>query len=116
MIPPRKTRKIKIRDLVIGGDAPIAVQSMAATRTIDVAATIRQVELIQAAGADLVRVAVDNDADVAALAQVRKATAGRSRLSVDLQENWRLAEKVAPFVDKVRYNPGHLHHHEKSLP
>jgi (E)-4-hydroxy-3-methylbut-2-enyl-diphosphate synthase len=116
MIPPRKTRTIRIRDLVVGGDAPIAVQSMAATRTRDVAATIRQVELIQAAGADLVRVAVDNDADVAALAEVRKATAGRARLSVDLQENWRLAEKVAPFVDKVRYNPGHLHHHEKSLP
>ncbi|MSR46216.1 MAG: 4-hydroxy-3-methylbut-2-en-1-yl diphosphate synthase [Planctomycetes bacterium] len=114
MIPPRKTRKIRIRDLELGGDAPIAVQSMAATRTRDVAATIRQVHLIEAAGGDLVRIAVDNDADVAALAEVRKAT--KARLSVDLQENWRLAEKVAPFVDKLRYNPGHLHHHEKSLP
>ncbi|MBL8843654.1 MAG: (E)-4-hydroxy-3-methylbut-2-enyl-diphosphate synthase [Planctomycetes bacterium] len=114
MIPPRKTRKIRIKSLAIGGDAPIAVQSMAATRTRDVAATIRQVQLITAAGADLVRVAVDNDADVEALAQVRKAT--NALLSVDLQENWRLAEKVAPYVDKVRYNPGHLHHHEKSLP
>jgi (E)-4-hydroxy-3-methylbut-2-enyl-diphosphate synthase len=37
-----------------------------------------------------------------------------ARLSVDLQENYRLAEKVAPYVDKLRYNPGHLHHHEKS--
>jgi len=114
MIPPRKTRTIRIRDLEIGGAAPIAVQSMAATRTRDVAATIRQVQLIAAAGGDLVRVAVDNDADVEALALVRKATT--ARLSVDLQENWRLAEKVAPHVDKVRYNPGHLHHHEKSLP
>jgi len=114
VIPPRKTRTIRIRHLAIGGAAPIAVQSMAATRTRDVAATIRQVQLITAAGADLVRVAVDNDADVAALAEVRKAT--KALLSVDLQENWRLAEKVAPFVDKVRYNPGHLHHHEKSLP
>ena len=35
-------------------------------------------------------------------------------LSVDLQENYRLAEIVAPHVDKIRYNPGHLHHHEKS--
>lgn len=114
MIPPRRTRKIRIRELEIGGDAPIAVQSMAATRTRDVEATIRQVRLIEAAGADLVRVAVDNDADVEALAVIRKAT--KARLSVDLQENWRLAEKVAPWVDKLRYNPGHLHHHEKALP
>ena len=114
MIPPRKTRTIRIRDLAIGGAAPIAVQSMAATRTRDVEATVRQVKLLEAAGADLVRVAVDSKADVEALAQVRRRTT--ARLSVDLQESWRLAADVAPFVDKVRYNPGHLHHHEKSLP
>ena len=114
MIPPRKTRQIKIRDLVIGGNAPIAVQSMAATQTKNVAATIRQVELIHAAGADLVRVAIDSKADVAALAEIRKKT--KARLSVDLQENWRLAAEVAPHVDKLRYNPGHLHHHEPEKP
>jgi (E)-4-hydroxy-3-methylbut-2-enyl-diphosphate synthase len=39
-----------------------------------------------------------------------------ANLSVDLQENYRLAEKVAPHVDKIRYNPGHLYHHEKNRP
>jgi (E)-4-hydroxy-3-methylbut-2-enyl-diphosphate synthase len=114
MIPPRKTRKIHIRSLALGGDAPIAVQSMAATRTRDVDATVRQVKLLEDAGADLVRVAIDSKADVVALAEVRKRT--KALLSVDLQESWRLAADVAPFVDKIRYNPGHLHHHEKELP
>jgi (E)-4-hydroxy-3-methylbut-2-enyl-diphosphate synthase len=113
MIPPRKTRTMRVRDLRIGGDAPIAVQSMAATRTQDVAATLGQVRLLEAAGADLVRIAVDGRRDVEALAQIRRESS--SRLVVDLQESYRLAEEVAPFIDKLRYNPGHLHHHEKAL-
>ena len=105
------TRAVRVGGIQMGGGAPIAVQSMAATRTQDVEATLRQVELIQAAGADLVRIAVDSKKDVEALAQVRERTA--ATLSVDLQENYRLATLVAPHVDKLRYNPGHLHHHEK---
>jgi (E)-4-hydroxy-3-methylbut-2-enyl-diphosphate synthase len=111
VIPPRKTRTIHVRDLPIGGTAPIAVQSMAATRTQDVAATLRQVRILEAAGADLIRIAIDSPADVEALAQIRRETT--ARLSIDLQENYRLAAAVAPLVDKLRYNPGHLHHHEK---
>lgn len=111
MIPQRKSRTISVRGLSIGGEAPIAVQSMAATRTQDIPATLRQVQILEAAGADLIRIAVDSAADVDALAQIRAQTS--ARLSVDLQENYRLAEKVAPCVDKLRYNPGHLHHHEK---
>jgi (E)-4-hydroxy-3-methylbut-2-enyl-diphosphate synthase len=107
----KRTRAVKIGPLTIGGGAVIAVQSMAATRTQDIEATVRQVELIEAAGADLVRVAVDSKKDVEALAEVRSRT--KSPLSVDLQENYRLATLVAPHVDKIRYNPGHLHHHEK---
>ena len=112
MIPKRKSRSIQIRDLAVGGDAPIAVQSMAATRTQDIDATMRQVRILEQAGADLIRIAVDSAADVDALAEIRCRT--DARLSVDLQENYRLAEKVAPLVDKIRYNPGHLHHHEKT--
>ncbi|MFT7680448.1 MAG: (E)-4-hydroxy-3-methylbut-2-enyl-diphosphate synthase [Planctomycetota bacterium] len=111
MLPARRTRTIRIKDLQLGGTAPIAVQSMAATRTQDLVATRRQIELLEAAGADLIRIAVDSPADVTALAEV---TADCSTpLSVDLQENYRLAAQVAPHVDKLRYNPGHLHHHER---
>ena len=105
------TRAVRVGAVTIGGGAPIAVQSMAATRTQDIDATVRQVQLMREAGADLVRIAVDSKKDVEALAVVRERTSGP--LSVDLQENYRLASLVAPFVDKLRYNPGHLHHHEK---
>ena len=84
---------------------------MAATRTQDVTATRRQVELLQEAGADLVRIAIDSPKDAEALAEV--VDGATVPLSIDLQENYRLAAEVAPFVQKLRYNPGHLHHHEK---
>ncbi|MEM6673090.1 MAG: (E)-4-hydroxy-3-methylbut-2-enyl-diphosphate synthase [Planctomycetota bacterium] len=111
MIPPRKTRTVRVGPVRIGGDAPIAVQSMAATRTQDIDATRRQVELLEAAGADLVRIAVDSPKDAEALAVI--AGTANVPLSVDLQENYRMAAVVAPHVQKLRYNPGHLHHHER---
>lgn len=109
----RQTREIRIGNLAIGGNNPVAVQSMTATRTQDVAATIRQVELLEAAGADVIRIAVDNPKDVVALAEIRAARPN-ANLSIDLQENYRLAEKVAPYVQKLRYNPGHLYHLDKT--
>ncbi len=113
MIPLRKTRQIKIGSLQIGGTAPIAVQSMAATPTRDLEATREQLRILEGAGADLIRIAVDSSADVEALRELRLGT--DALLSVDLQENYRLAAEVAPLVDKIRYNPGHLHHHQREL-
>ena len=109
MDSPRQTNQIRIGSLVIGGNAPMMIQSMAATRTQDIAATRRQLEILTTAGADLVRIAVDSAEDVKALAQVVEGFT--VPLSIDLQDNYRLAEEVAPFVQKLRYNPGHLHHH-----
>jgi (E)-4-hydroxy-3-methylbut-2-enyl-diphosphate synthase len=97
--------------VAIGGGAEISVQSMCATPTQNVAATSAQAEALHAAGAALVRVAVDSAKDAEALAEIRARTS--AALVVDLQENWRLAERVAPHVAKLRYNPGHLHHHER---
>jgi (E)-4-hydroxy-3-methylbut-2-enyl-diphosphate synthase len=114
-VPERKTREIRIGNVRIGGNNPIAVQSMTATKTQDIDATIRQVELLEVAGADVIRIAVDTAKDVTALAEVRKARP-KANLVIDLQENYRLAETVAPFVQKLRYNPGHLHHIERSKP
>ncbi len=87
---------------------------MTATHTRNIDATVEQVNALAAAGADVVRIAVDSDQDAQALAEIRKQTT--ANLSVDLQENYRLAEKVAPHVNKIRYNPGHLYHHEKNKP
>ena len=105
------TRSVRIGQTHIGAQHPIAVQSMAATRTQDIKATLRQIRVIGEAGADIIRVAVDSRKDVDALGEIAGHT--DIPLSVDLQENYRLVQHVAPHVQKVRYNPGHLYHHEK---
>jgi (E)-4-hydroxy-3-methylbut-2-enyl-diphosphate synthase len=113
-IPRNPTRSVRIGSVTIGGSQPIAVQSMTATHTQDIDATVALVNLLHDAGADIVRIAVDSKKDAEALAEIRQQT--KANLSVDLQENYRLAELVAPHVDKVRYNPGHLYHHEQERP
>jgi (E)-4-hydroxy-3-methylbut-2-enyl-diphosphate synthase len=108
------TRAVRIGTVEIGSGRPIAVQSMTATKTTDVEATTRQINALTDAGADIVRVAVDSKKEAEALAQINDRT--QANLAVDLQENYRLAELVAPFVAKLRYNPGHLYHHERQKP
>ncbi len=108
------TRSVRIGSVTIGAGHPIAVQSMCATPTRDVEATAAQANALHEAGAAVVRIAVDSERDAAALAEIRQRTA--ANLAVDLQENYRLAAKVAPHVDKIRYNPGHLYHHERQKP
>lgn len=108
------TRPVRIGTITIGAENAIAVQSMTATHTQDVDATVAQVRAIAAAGGDVIRIAVDSKKDAEALAEIRRQTT--ANLSVDLQENYRLAELVAPHVDKIRYNPGHLYHHERQKP
>lgn len=113
-IARRKTRSVRVRDLIIGSEGPISVQSMCATKTQDLEATNRQIKLLQEHGADIIRIAIDSRRDVEALSEIRKQT--DARLVVDLQESYKLARAVAPFVQKIRYNPGHLFHHEKDTP
>jgi (E)-4-hydroxy-3-methylbut-2-enyl-diphosphate synthase len=108
------TRAVAIGSISLGSGHPVVVQSMCATHTQDVDATVSQAEDLRRAGAGMVRVAVDSAKDVAALAEIRRQT--RANLVVDLQESYRLAQGVAPHVDKLRYNPGHLYHHEKEKP
>ena len=114
MIRRNPTREIRIGKLRIGNDNPIAVQSMCATPTTDIDATLRQLRSLESAGADVIRIAADSRKDAAALIEIRQQT--DAVLSVDLQENYRLAEVLAPHVDKIRYNPGHLYHHERKKP
>jgi (E)-4-hydroxy-3-methylbut-2-enyl-diphosphate synthase len=108
----RQTRKIRIGETTVGGGAPVVVQSMCATRTIDVDKTVEQVHQLARAGAGIVRIAMDSDKEIPAIKEIRAQTRGVT-ISVDLQENYRIADRVAPHVDKIRYNPGHLHHIEK---
>lgn len=109
------TRPVRAGTVTIGGGNPIVVQSMCATRTQDMDATVAQAKMLHDAGAGLVRIAVDSAKDVECLAQIR-GRVPEANLVVDLQENYRLVTTVAPHVNKVRYNPGHLYHHEKQKP
>ena len=109
--PRNATRAVRAGPIQIGGGAPISVQSMCATHTQDVAATTAQAERLAKSGASLVRVAVDSKADAEALVEIKQRSG--VPLVVDLQEHYRLAPLVAPHVAKLRYNPGHLHHHER---
>lgn len=114
MIKRNPTRAVPIGRVTIGDNHPIAVQSMCATPTTDVDATLTQLRLLEQAGADIVRIAADNRKDAQALIRIRGES--DAVLSVDLQENYRLAAVLAPHVDKIRYNPGHLYHHERKKP
>jgi (E)-4-hydroxy-3-methylbut-2-enyl-diphosphate synthase len=113
-IKRRSTRAVQVGDLVIGSSGPISVQSMCATKTQDLVATAAQIALLEQHGADIIRIAIDSRRDVEALAELRRGTS--ARLVVDLQESYKLAKSVAPYVQKIRYNPGHLYHHETSVP
>ncbi len=108
------TRSVAIGSVNIGSKHPIAVQSMTATATTNIEETTAQVSALSDAGADVVRIAADSKQDAAAIIEISKRT--DANIAVDLQENYRLAELVAPYVEKLRYNPGHLYHHEREKP
>ncbi|HXW82899.1 MAG TPA: (E)-4-hydroxy-3-methylbut-2-enyl-diphosphate synthase [Candidatus Binataceae bacterium] len=108
----RATRAVRVGSVTVGGGAPVVVQSMCATRTIDIDETVKQAHQLAGAGAGIVRIAMDAEKEIPAIKEIRAQTRGIN-LSVDLQENYRIADRVAPHVDKIRYNPGHLHHIEK---
>ncbi|MBT4865043.1 MAG: (E)-4-hydroxy-3-methylbut-2-enyl-diphosphate synthase [Planctomycetaceae bacterium] len=108
------TRAVRIGSVTIGDGNRIAVQSMTATKTHDIDATVQQVNDLAEAGADIVRIAVDSRREADALIEIASQTS--VNLAIDLQENYRLAKLVAPHVAKLRYNPGHLYHHERDKP
>jgi (E)-4-hydroxy-3-methylbut-2-enyl-diphosphate synthase len=91
----------------VGGDAPIAVQSMTNTETTDVDATVAQIEKLEAAGADIVRVSAPSLEAAEAFGQIRKRV--RVPLVADIHYDYRIALKVIEYgVDCVRINPGNI--------
>jgi (E)-4-hydroxy-3-methylbut-2-enyl-diphosphate synthase len=109
----RKTRAVKIKNVQIGGGAPVAVQSMTKTDTADVGATVAQIEEMMRAGCEVVRVAVpDNDAAVA-LKEIRKRVP-EVPLVADIHFHYKLALMALDAgVDKLRLNPGNIGAHER---
>lgn len=103
----RKTRQIHVGNVPVGGDAPISVQSMTNTNTLDVEATVDQIERIAAAGGDIVRVSVPDMACAEAFGEIKKRTS--VPLVTDIHFDYRIALRVAELgADCLRINPGNI--------
>ena len=107
VIERRKTRPVKVGELVIGGDAPVSVQSMANTRTADVEASCAQVASLAAAGAQLVRLAVPTRDDTAALREIVRRSPVPIAADVHFHFD-RALEAIDAGVAKIRLNPGNI--------
>lgn len=107
LAPRRATRKIRVGDVEVGGDAPISVQSMTTTKTHDIGATLQQIAELTAAGCDIVRVACPTDKDAEALPIIAK----QSRIPViaDIHFNSKYVfQAIEAGCGAVRVNPGNI--------
>lgn len=106
-IQRRKSRQIMVGNVPVGGDAPIAVQSMTNTDTCDVDATVKQIKALAATGADIVRVSVPTMKAAEAFKEIKKQSP--VPLVADIHFDYRIALKVAEYgVDCLRINPGNI--------
>ena len=107
VVKRRKSIPIKIGPVTVGGDAPITVQSMTNTPTQDVAATVAQIRRLEAAGCDIIRVAVPDETAADAIARIK--TQITIPLIADIHFDYRLALRAARAgADALRLNPGNI--------
>src|ERR671928_1681184 len=104
----RHTRAVRVKDVQIGGGAPVVVQSMTKTDTADVAGTVAQIEEMVRAGCEVVRVAVPNKEAAVALKEIRRRVPDVP-LVADIHFHYKLALlALEAGVDKLRLNPGNI--------
>src|SRR5438309_2772862 len=102
-----QTRQVRVGQVVIGGGAPVSVQSMTTTDTRDVEATVAQIQALEAAGCEIARVAVPDKLAAAALSRIKARI--RLPLVADIHFDYRLAlAALEAGVDKLRLNPGNI--------
>jgi len=112
MIKRKKTKRIRVGNIFIGGNAPIVVQSMCNTDTRDVKATVKQIRELEKAGCEMIRVAVLDLAAAKALGKIKKQIS--IPLVADIHFSHELAlEAIKQGVDKLRINPGNIGSEEK---
>ncbi len=103
----QKTHEVKIGKIKIGGDNRVSVQSMTKTKTHDVKATVRQIKRLEKAGCEIVRLAVVDKRDSAALIRIKEAV--DVPLVADIHFDYRLAlQAIDAGIDKIRINPGNI--------
>ncbi|MFH0763427.1 MAG: flavodoxin-dependent (E)-4-hydroxy-3-methylbut-2-enyl-diphosphate synthase [Candidatus Omnitrophota bacterium] len=107
MINRRKTRQVRVGGVKIGGGAPISIQSMAKVETADVKACVFQIKKLEAAGCEIVRVAVKSAEDAEAIKGIKRKV--KIPLVADIHFNYRLAlSAIKSGADKIRLNPGNI--------
>ncbi len=103
----RKSKKVMVGDVGIGGDSPISVQSMTNTKTYDIESTVKQIHALEDAGCDIIRVAVPDKESADAISNIKKQT--HIPLVADIHFDYRLAiESIKQGVDALRINPGNI--------
>ncbi len=103
----RPVREVRIGSVTIGGDHPVAIQSMTLTDTRDVRETLNQIHRLEEAGCEIIRVAVPDDEAAAALPLIKREMS--VPLIADIHFHYKLALKaIDAGVDKIRINPGNL--------
>jgi len=106
-ITRRRSRRIMVGQVAVGGDAPISVQSMTNTETCDVAATVAQIQALENTGADIVRVSVPSMEAATAFGRIRKQV--NTPLVADIHFDYKIALAVAELgADCLRINPGNI--------
>lgn len=107
-----ETRSVQVGNLTIGGNNHVVIQSMCNTKTKDVEATIKQINALQQAGCELVRVAVFDKEDAYAIKEIKKGI--HIPLVADIHFDYKLALiAIESGIDKVRINPGNIGSIEK---
>ncbi|HSQ58062.1 MAG TPA: flavodoxin-dependent (E)-4-hydroxy-3-methylbut-2-enyl-diphosphate synthase [Gemmata sp.] len=105
--PRHRTREVKVGNVVIGGNNPIVVQSMTTTDTYDVEGTVKQIQALEEAGCELVRVTVPKPEDAGALTQIKKRIGIPLICDIHFDYKMALAALEHP-IDKIRINPGNI--------
>ena len=106
------SKQIRVGSVTVGGGAPVAIQSMCNTNTADVAATVAQIHGLEAAGCEIIRVAVPDMESAAAIGAIRKAI--HIPLVADIHFDYKLALRCAEEgIDKIRINPGNIGSHDR---
>ncbi|MBU5254792.1 flavodoxin-dependent (E)-4-hydroxy-3-methylbut-2-enyl-diphosphate synthase [Tissierella praeacuta] len=103
----KKTKVIKVGNVLIGGDNPVSVQSMTNTLTKDIVSTINQIKRLEDAGCDVVRSAITDVEDAKAIKDIKKGI--RIPIIADIQYDYKLAlESIKYGIDGLRLNPGNI--------
>lgn len=103
----KKTRVIKVGNVLIGGDNPIAVQSMTNTRTKDIEKIVKQILELEEAGCDIIRSAISDFEDAKAIEEIKRQI--NIPIIADIQYDYKLAlESIKYGIDGLRINPGNI--------